>query len=165
MHGEEESFRASPLVVQKCEKALMRSVRVFASEGFLDSVTLARSILEDPNDFFQCLEVFSANKAFLVSPESRRGRKGVRRSKHNSTAGEYSDLLPERFNVARGGTIQQWLCGFFEETLISRYCDANEDKVEECKRPLKEYREMERFWREASSGEKVKVVFLESVDT
>jgi len=135
----------------------MRNVRLFSQHKSLDSITLAHGIVNDPNDLFECLEVFSGGQAFLNAkkPESYQESSKIVKKFYKTQPGtltaETVDLLfPERFKSSKGGTIHQWICAFLEETLISRYYKMQsphaDEIMNEYKKQVKNFKELEQYW-------------------
>jgi hypothetical protein len=124
-------------------------------------------MVNDLNDLFECLEVFSGGQVFLNprKPESyQENSKIVKRhyrTQPKTLTAEIIDLLfPERFKSSNGGTIHQWICAFLEETLISRYYEMQGSKKEimnEYKEPLRNFKELEEYWVGINNIERTQV--------
>jgi len=110
------------------EQSLYSAVRLFTKSRYLDSLTIAHKFVEDVKYLFECFTIISKGNCFLSIPTAKLYPKQNRNQNESSSQCRQRNhsisvfqCFPQWFTPSKGGTIYEWLCAFFEYTLLSKY--------------------------------------------
>ena len=69
----------------------------------------------------------------------------------------FHKCLPLRLDPSAGRTIYEWICAFFEQTLIKRYYESEHEKVTNKPESFIDYQGLAIYWSESNKSKRIKV--------
>ena len=118
-----QEFWKKEKVNNEQENLLYDSVRLFTKNTPLDSITVIRKFVENPGSIMECIESVSSGKAFWnpsITKQKLSGNFKITNNDGEKLKNKIYDNFPNWFSPVEGGTIYEWLCAFFEQTILCK---------------------------------------------